>query len=481
MRFSRLVRRSGTRVERRRTRRRDCAYFGAAGPLRDRLAPRIPRLSAPRATSSTTRAGRATGSGSTSRSRRSPATSISSRAFDPAAVEAGREESVLRRHPWLFSGAVASRDGDGSDGMAEVVSADGRPLARGAYSPGSQILARLWTFDGRPSTSGSFGSASPRRSRTAGDRAPARHDRLSRRQFGRRSLSRRAARCVRGYGGSRAPDGGNGEVARRARGRGAGGLRSEAPHRARERREAGLGGEGPPHPGPLPAGERERIAGEREKSSRRFSRTAFVSSPTSRAARRPASTSTSGRTGRDCARWRAAGPFSTSSPTRAASRSPRSRAGRRAPWTSTPPGRARARARASAGERPSRSARGLRAGGRLRGSAAPRRGGGVLGRRRLRPSGLREEERGRRSRRARLQGHQPARDEARRSGRLAPDLLLLGPGVRGSLPEDRLLGLVEAGRTFSIAARQGAGPDHPVSLDCPEGEYLKGLWLAARS
>ena len=40
---------------------------------------------------------------------------------------------------------------------------------------------------------------------------------------------------------------------------------------------------------------------------------------------------------------------------------------------------------------------------------------------------------------------------------------------------------VEAGRSFAIAARQGAGPDHPVSLDCPEGEYLKGLWLTARS
>ncbi|HYB53782.1 MAG TPA: class I SAM-dependent methyltransferase, partial [Thermoanaerobaculia bacterium] len=40
---------------------------------------------------------------------------------------------------------------------------------------------------------------------------------------------------------------------------------------------------------------------------------------------------------------------------------------------------------------------------------------------------------------------------------------------------------LEAGRAFSIAARQGAGPDHPVSLDCPEGEYLKGLWLAASS
>jgi 23S rRNA (cytosine1962-C5)-methyltransferase len=45
---------------------------------------------------------------------------------------------------------VASRDGDGSDGLAEVVAADERPVARGVYSPDSQILARLWTFDGRP-------------------------------------------------------------------------------------------------------------------------------------------------------------------------------------------------------------------------------------------------------------------------------------------------------------------------------------------
>lgn len=61
----------------------------------------------------------------------------------------GREESVRRRHPWLFSGAVGSRQGDGSDGRAEVIGADGRFLARGAYSAASQIVARLWTFDDR--------------------------------------------------------------------------------------------------------------------------------------------------------------------------------------------------------------------------------------------------------------------------------------------------------------------------------------------
>ena len=65
-------------------------------------------------------------------------------------LKPGREASAARRHPWLFSGAVASRDGDGSDGHAEVMDSRGAALARGSYSPESQIVARLWTFDGRP-------------------------------------------------------------------------------------------------------------------------------------------------------------------------------------------------------------------------------------------------------------------------------------------------------------------------------------------
>ena len=54
-----------------------------------------------------------------------------------------------RRHPWVFSGAVAARKGDGSDGIAEVADSGGRVLAHGAFSPESQIPARLWTFEGR--------------------------------------------------------------------------------------------------------------------------------------------------------------------------------------------------------------------------------------------------------------------------------------------------------------------------------------------
>ena len=64
-------------------------------------------------------------------------------------VKRGREASIARRHPWLFSGAVASEEGDGSDGRAEVLDAAGNVRAHGSYSPGSQIVARLWTFGGR--------------------------------------------------------------------------------------------------------------------------------------------------------------------------------------------------------------------------------------------------------------------------------------------------------------------------------------------
>ncbi len=63
-------------------------------------------------------------------------------------LKPGREKSVLRRHPWIFSGAVARLDGDPASGATvDVLAADGQFLGRAAYSPSSQIRARLWTFD----------------------------------------------------------------------------------------------------------------------------------------------------------------------------------------------------------------------------------------------------------------------------------------------------------------------------------------------
>lgn len=61
---------------------------------------------------------------------------------------AGREKSLRRRHPWVFSGAVKSVRGHPEPGATvDVVAADGVWLARAAYSPESQIRARVWTFD----------------------------------------------------------------------------------------------------------------------------------------------------------------------------------------------------------------------------------------------------------------------------------------------------------------------------------------------
>ncbi len=63
-------------------------------------------------------------------------------------LKAGREKSVLRRHPWIFSGAVASMTGQPESGeTVEIRAADGTPLAVGAYSPQSQIVVRVWDFD----------------------------------------------------------------------------------------------------------------------------------------------------------------------------------------------------------------------------------------------------------------------------------------------------------------------------------------------
>ncbi|MGV1100412.1 class I SAM-dependent rRNA methyltransferase [Thiovibrio sp. JS02] len=62
-------------------------------------------------------------------------------------LKKGREKSLLRRHPWLFSGAVQRIEGTPRSGeTVELVAAGGDFLARAAYSPQSQIRARVWTF-----------------------------------------------------------------------------------------------------------------------------------------------------------------------------------------------------------------------------------------------------------------------------------------------------------------------------------------------
>lgn len=63
-------------------------------------------------------------------------------------IVAGREKSLLRRHPWIFSGAVATVKGRPASGQTvEVLGQNGQWLARASYSPKSQIMGRVWTFD----------------------------------------------------------------------------------------------------------------------------------------------------------------------------------------------------------------------------------------------------------------------------------------------------------------------------------------------
>lgn len=63
-------------------------------------------------------------------------------------LKPGREKSLLRRHPWVFSGAVERVDGSPSSGeTVDVLDAKGHFIARAAYSPSSQIRARVWSFD----------------------------------------------------------------------------------------------------------------------------------------------------------------------------------------------------------------------------------------------------------------------------------------------------------------------------------------------
>ncbi|MCG3183574.1 MAG: Ribosomal RNA large subunit methyltransferase I [Planctomycetes bacterium] len=63
-------------------------------------------------------------------------------------LKRGRERSLLLRHPWVFAGSIAAVTGEPSPGEAvELVSFRGDWLARGAWSPHSQIRVRAWTFD----------------------------------------------------------------------------------------------------------------------------------------------------------------------------------------------------------------------------------------------------------------------------------------------------------------------------------------------
>ena len=66
----------------------------------------------------------------------------------PILLKPGREKSLLRRHPWVFSGAIQQVEEEPAPGgTVDLLSLNREFLARAAYSPASQIRARVWTFD----------------------------------------------------------------------------------------------------------------------------------------------------------------------------------------------------------------------------------------------------------------------------------------------------------------------------------------------
>lgn len=67
--------------------------------------------------------------------------------FPKLILKPGREKSLLRRHPWVFSGAIANVEGEPQAGeTVSIVDQQGDFLALAAYSPASQIRARVWSW-----------------------------------------------------------------------------------------------------------------------------------------------------------------------------------------------------------------------------------------------------------------------------------------------------------------------------------------------
>ena len=78
-------------------------------------------------------------------------------------LKPGKEKSLLRRHPWVFDGAIASGGGDAGE-TVRVESAAGQFLGWAAFSPQSKIRARVWSFDEAQRIDASFFVAACQRS-----------------------------------------------------------------------------------------------------------------------------------------------------------------------------------------------------------------------------------------------------------------------------------------------------------------------------
>lgn len=68
-------------------------------------------------------------------------------------LKKGREASIIRHHPWVFSGAIDKLVGNLDSGdLVRVVDGNNQLLGIGAYSPSSQIRIRMLNFTGEDVT-----------------------------------------------------------------------------------------------------------------------------------------------------------------------------------------------------------------------------------------------------------------------------------------------------------------------------------------
>jgi len=66
-------------------------------------------------------------------------------------LKPGRDRPVLNGHPWIFSGAIATVEGDQETiGVADVFDDRKQWIARGLYNPKSQIRIRVLTWEREP-------------------------------------------------------------------------------------------------------------------------------------------------------------------------------------------------------------------------------------------------------------------------------------------------------------------------------------------
>lgn len=61
-------------------------------------------------------------------------------------LKPGKEKSILQRHPWIFSGAIATRPAHLPGDIFPVYSSKGEPLGSGYFHPENSIAGRLLTF-----------------------------------------------------------------------------------------------------------------------------------------------------------------------------------------------------------------------------------------------------------------------------------------------------------------------------------------------